>query len=107
MPSSRCGGPRRDPAWATEAPKCPLGCARPMSTWRVTVEGEAEKVEAVKETFYKKLLSGAGGSVTFELPESDEAGADEIVKAAEKADLKATKESYTDPLDDAAPVDFF
>ncbi len=80
-----------------------------MSTWRITVTGgESEDREAFKDAHYKQLLTSTGDSVTFELPESDEAGADAIVAAAKEAGLEAKKETFEDPLDSAdAAVDFW
>ncbi len=78
-----------------------------MNTIRVTVEGDAEQVEAVKEQFYKQYIEGAGSKIVFEVPEDADDEADKIVKAAEEKDLKATKENYEDPIEDAGSVDFW
>ncbi len=79
-----------------------------MSTWRVTVKGEAEAVEAFKNERenYKAKISEAGGSATFEYPEKLESEADAMIERAKAAGLEASKESYTDPLDAAGDVAF-
>lgn len=77
-------------------------------TWRIIVKGgTAEDREAFKEAHFKKLFDTSGDSVTFEVPEHDEAGADALAKEAEKAGLEAVKEKFEDPLDQAGSVDFW
>ena len=80
-----------------------------MATWRVHVTcTDAEAAEEFKKEFYKKLYQSAGPTVSFEVPEMDEAGADEIIKAAKDAGFEASKEKYEDPLDSAqGTVDFW
>ncbi len=79
-----------------------------MTTWRVTVKGEADAVDAFKNDRenYKSKISEAGGSATFEFPESLESDADALIERAKAAGLEASKETYTDPLDAAGDVAF-
>ncbi len=79
-----------------------------MSTWRVTVKGEAEAVEAFKneKDNYKAKIGEGAGAATFEFPESLEEAADAMIARAKEAGLEASKESYTDPLDAAGDVAF-
>lgn len=77
-------------------------------SWRITVKGgSAEEREAFKEEHFKQLFQATGDSVTFELPENDEAGADALAKEAEEKGLTAEKEKFEDPLEDAGSVDFW
>lgn len=78
-----------------------------MTTWRITVKGEASELEAFKEAHFKKLYQATGDSLIFELPEQDEEGADALVTQAEKEGLVADKERYEDPLEQAEGVDFW
>lgn len=80
-----------------------------MATWRVTVTcTDAETAEAFKDTHYKQLYQASGTSLTFEVPETDEAGADAIVAAAKEAGFEAAKERFEDPLESAdTAVDFW
>ena len=50
---------------------------------------------------FKKLYSHGGAEATFEFPESNEKGADEIVADAKKLGFEAKKEKYVDPLENA------
>lgn len=73
-----------------------------MATWRIhVVAADAAKAQEFKERFFKQVYADAGAKVTFEVPESMEARADEIVKAAQDAGHKAEKEKYVDPLENA------
>jgi hypothetical protein len=75
-----------------------------MPTWRVTVKAPtAEAMDPFKNeiTRFKKLYSHGGTEAVFELPESNEKGADELVADAKKAGFEATKEKYVDPLETA------
>lgn len=79
-----------------------------MTTWRVTVKGgDASDREAFKEAHFKQLYQALGESLTFELPEQDEEGADALVAEAEKKGLTADKERFEDPLEQAESVDFW
>ncbi len=80
-----------------------------MATWRITIKGkEPEDRDAFKEAHFKALYQASGDSVTFELPEHDEAGADALVAEAKEAGFEAEKEKFEDPLDSAdASVDFW
>jgi hypothetical protein len=73
-----------------------------MPTWRVHVKApSAEAIEPFKNDRerFKKLYSHGGAEAVFELPESNEAGADQLVADAEKAGFTAKKEKFVDPLD--------
>ena len=73
-----------------------------MPTWRVHVKAPtAEAIEPFKNERdrFKKLYSHGGAEAVFELPESNEAGADQIVKDATALGFTAKKEKYVDPLD--------
>jgi len=73
-----------------------------MATWRVIVEADtAEKMEIFKNEVsrFKKLYSHGGAEAVFELPESNEKGADDLVADAKKEGFTATKEKFVDPLD--------
>lgn len=75
-----------------------------MATWRVHVKADAaDKMEAFKNDlrFFKKLYSHGGAEAVFEVPESQEKVADEIVTEAKKLSFEAKKEKYEDPLDSA------
>ena len=73
-----------------------------MATWRVHVtapdSAKAKEFKDAKENF-KALYSEAGPKVTFEFPESNEKGADEMVARAKALGYQAEKEKYVDPLD--------
>ena len=71
-----------------------------MATWRVhVVASDTAKAQAFKERFFKQVYSEAGTKVTFEVPETLEKRADEIVAAAKAEGHKAEKEKYVDPLE--------
>jgi ethanolamine utilization protein EutP (predicted NTPase) len=73
-----------------------------MATWRVIVKADtAEKMDIFKNEVsrFKKLYSHGGTEAIFELPESNEAGADAMVADAIKEGFTARKEKYEDPLD--------
>lgn len=73
-----------------------------MATWRVSVKADtAENMELFKNEVsrFKKLYSHGGAEAIFELPESNEKGADEIVADATKLGFTAKKEKFVDPLD--------
>ncbi len=75
-----------------------------MTTWRVQVKanaGDGAKMDAFKNEVsrFKKLYSHGGLEATFEFPESNEAGADQMVKDALAEGLNAKKEKYVDPLE--------
>ncbi len=73
-----------------------------MATWRVIVKADtAEKMEIFKNEVsrFKKLYSHGGAEAIFELPESNEKGADDLVADAKKEGFTATKERFVDPLD--------
>jgi hypothetical protein len=75
-----------------------------MATWRVHVKAtDAAAIDAFKNEVqrFKKLQSHGGLDAVFELPESNEKGADEIVADATKLGLTAKKEKYVDPLESA------
>jgi len=77
-------------------------------TWRITVKcNEADAAQAFKDRFFKQLYEERGPTLVFEVPRDDEAAADRIVAAAEEAGFTAEKESFSDPLEDAEPVDFW
>lgn len=77
-------------------------------SWRITVEApDKDAATAFKDRFFKQLLEERGSTLVFELPEDQEPAADELKKAAETEGLKAEKEAYSDPLEDAEPVDFW
>ena len=81
-----------------------------MATWRVKVTGDATVLDAFKNEvkWFKKLYSHGGSEAIFELPETDKAGRDELVAAAEKVGLKCASERYEDPLDSVdATADFW
>ena len=80
-----------------------------MATWRVHVTGTtAEATEAFKNRFFKKLYNSGGLDLVFELPENNEAGADEIAAEAGKLQFKAKKEKFVDPLESVdATADFW
>ncbi len=78
-----------------------------MASIRITVTGDAEQVDAIKEQFFKQYIDGAGAKVVFEVPEGATAEADAIVEAAKAAGLEAEKADYEDPLEDAGGVDFW
>lgn len=73
-----------------------------MASWRVHVicpdMAKAKEFKEAKENF-KALYAEAGTKLTFEFSESNEKGADEMVKRAEGLTFKATKEKFVDPLD--------
>ncbi len=73
-----------------------------MATWRVIVKADtAEKMDLFKNEVsrFKKLYSHGGTEAIFELPESNEKGADEIAAEAVKLGFTAKKEKFVDPLD--------
>ena len=75
-----------------------------MATWRVHVKanaGDGAKMDAFKNERerFKKLYSHGGLEAVFEFPESDEAGADKIVQAAQGEGFTAKKEKFVDPLE--------
>ena len=73
-----------------------------MPTWRVHVKaptGEAMDPFKNERDRFKKLYSHGGAEAIFELPESNEKGADDIVAEAKKLGFEAKKEKYVDPLD--------
>ena len=73
-----------------------------MATWRVHVKAtDAAAMELFKNevTRFKKLYSHGGAEAVFELPESNEKGADDIVADATKLGFTAKKEKFVDPLD--------
>ncbi|MES2155666.1 MAG: hypothetical protein V4510_11075 [bacterium] len=73
-----------------------------MATWRVHVKADtAEKMELFKNEVsrFKKLYSHGGTEAIFELPESNEKGADDLVADAKKEGFTATKDKFVDPLD--------
>lgn len=82
-----------------------------MATWRVHVKApNAEAMEPFKNDRdrFKKLYSHGGAEAVFEVPESNEAGADQIVKDAKAAGFEAKKERYEDPLESSgASADFW
>ncbi|HUR61135.1 MAG TPA: hypothetical protein VM286_02060 [Candidatus Thermoplasmatota archaeon] len=82
-----------------------------MATWRVTVKAPtAEAMDPFKNEVqrFKKLYSHGGAEAIFELPETNEKGADEIVADAKKAGFEASKERYEDPLENSgASADFW
>ncbi len=80
-----------------------------MATWRVHVTAsDAEAAESFKDKFYKKLYQSGGTKLSFEVPGTDEAAADEIVAAAKEAGFEVEKESFEDPLESAeGGVDFW
>lgn len=82
-----------------------------MATWRVIVKADtAEKMDLFKNEVsrFKKLYSHGGTEAIFELPESNEAGADAMVADAIKEGFTAKKEKYVDPLDSVeASADFW
>jgi len=82
-----------------------------MATWRVHVKApDAAAIDPFKNDRdrFKKLYSHGGAEAIFELPESNEKGADEIVADAKKLGFTATKERYEDPLESSgASADFW
>jgi hypothetical protein len=77
-----------------------------MATWRVTVKClEMEKAEEFKMKFYKLLYEERGPTLVFEVPTEDKT--EPILAEAEKDGYKAEKTEHDDPLEDAAPVDFW
>ncbi|HEX2066671.1 MAG TPA: hypothetical protein VHI93_07655 [Candidatus Thermoplasmatota archaeon] len=73
-----------------------------MPTWRVHVKApSAEAIDPFKNEVqrFKKLYSHGGAEAVFELPESNEADADQIVADAKGAGFEAKKEKYVDPLE--------
>lgn len=73
-----------------------------MASWRVSVKAtDAAAMELFKNEVgrFKKLYSHGGAEAIFELPESNEKGADELVADAKKLGFEATKEQFVDPLD--------
>ena len=73
-----------------------------MATWRVHVKAtDAAGMDAFKNEVsrFKKLYSHGGLEATFEFPESNEKGADEMVADATKLGFTAKKEQYVDPLE--------
>lgn len=76
---------------------------------RITVTAtDADAAVEIKEKFFKALYEHAGTKVTFEVPDSDMAGAEEIKKAAEDAGHEAAIETYEDPLESSDnAVDFW
>lgn len=73
-----------------------------MPTWRVHVVApdsqKAKEFKEAKENF-KAAYQDAGAKVTFEFPESNEKGADELIARAKALGYKAEKEKFTDPLE--------
>jgi hypothetical protein len=82
-----------------------------MATWRVHVKAPtAEAIDPFKNEVsrFKKLYSHGGAEATFEFPEANEKGADEMVADAKKAGFEAKKERYEDPLESSgATADFW
>jgi len=82
-----------------------------MATWRVHVKApDAAAMDPFKNEVsrFKKLYSHGGAEAIFELPESNEAGADQIVADAKTAGFTASKERYEDPLESSgASADFW
>ncbi|MEA3189918.1 MAG: hypothetical protein QOD77_500 [Thermoplasmata archaeon] len=82
-----------------------------MATWRVLVKAPtAEAMEPFKNERdrFKKLYSHGGAEAIFEVPEHNEAGADQIVAEAKAAGFEAKKERYEDPLESSgASADFW
>jgi hypothetical protein len=75
-----------------------------MATWRVTVKApDAAAIDPFKNDRdrFKKLYSHGGAEAIFEVPESNEKAADELVADAKKLGFEATKEKYVDPLESA------
>ena len=75
-----------------------------MATWRVTLKApNATAINPFKNKVghFKKLYSHGGAEAIFEVPESNEKAADELVADAKKAGFTATKEKYVDPLESA------
>lgn len=75
-----------------------------MATWRVHVKAPtAEAMEPFKNERdrFKKLYNHGGAEATFELPEAQTEGADAIIAEAKKLGFEASKELYTDPLENA------
>ena len=73
-----------------------------MATWRVHVKAtDAAGMDAFKNEVsrFKKLYSHGGLEAVFEFPESNEAGADQMVKDALAEGLTAKKEKFVDPLE--------
>ena len=73
-----------------------------MATWRVTVKApDAAAIDPFKNEVsrFKKLYNHGGAEAVFELPESNEKGADDIVADAKKLGFEARKEKYVDPLE--------
>ncbi len=73
-----------------------------MATWRIhVVATDATKAREFKEDprFYKSAYADAGAKVTFEVPETMEKKADEIIAAAKALGYKAEKEKFVDPLE--------
>ena len=73
-----------------------------MATWRIIVKAPtAEAMEPFKNERdrFKKLYSHGGAEAVFELPESNEKGADDMVAEALKLGFTAKKEKFVDPLD--------
>lgn len=73
-----------------------------MPTWRVHVKApDAPAMDLFKNEVsrFKKLYSHGGTEAIFELPESNEKGADDLVADAKKLGFEAKKEKYVDPLD--------
>lgn len=78
------------------------------SSWRITVKcQDSEKANTFKDRFFKQIYEERGPTLVFETPLSDEALADQIVKAAEADGFSAEKAKFEDPLDEAQPVDFW
>ncbi|HUR25470.1 MAG TPA: hypothetical protein VM327_05600 [Candidatus Thermoplasmatota archaeon] len=75
-----------------------------MATWRVTVKApDAAAIDPFKNEVsrFKKLYSHGGAEAIFEVPESNEKAADDLVADAKQAGFTATKEKYVDPLESA------
>ena len=73
-----------------------------MATWRVSVKApDAAAMDLFKNEIsrFKKLYSHGGTEAIFELPESNEKGADEIVADATQLGFTAKKEKFVDPLE--------
>lgn len=73
-----------------------------MATWRVHVKAtDAAAMDLFKNEIsrFKKLYAHGGVEATFELPETNEKGADELIADAKKLGFTATKEKFVDPLE--------
>ena len=73
-----------------------------MATWRVhVIAPDAQKAKEFKEARenFKAAYADQGAKVTFEFPESNEKGADELIQRATALGYKAEKEKFVDPLE--------